>query len=381
MPLAVLPRTLQSMDPDRATGLTGRLVSRCDEVVYSCHSYRASFCLQRLAVPNNRDSSISSFIVSTRLIRLLDITTPQFSDCRRLIFVVEVLRMRFKRRGSMTSGGLNSEALVSVTNRPSTVCLRSSFDYIPIAYSNYLRSEPNYGHGTKEIPVFSASVLHTRLEPALTGLSLCRWEYLYHLVSFRGEIVIFCYNCFRGAQIYRSDNMTQRAKHASGATYSNKRHYIVLAIIIACLLALVIGLAAGLSLRRKNSHQNLQLPTNYGGVYDGDLTYYAPGLGACGMKSSESDMIVAVSHLLFDSVQQGSNPNTNPLCGMKLRARRPDGDRSIALKVVDRCTGCQYRDLDVSPGAFRRLAEIAQGRVSVEWAWLENVVENITTRP
>lgn len=174
--------------------------------------------------------------------------------------------------------------------------------------------------------------------------------------------------------------MMQRAKHTSRATYSNKRRYIILAIIIVCLLTLVIGLAAGLSLRHKNSHQNLQLPTGYGGVYNGDLTYYAPGLGACGIKSSKSEMIVAISHLLFDSVQQGSNPNTNSLCGMKLRARRPDGDRSIDLKVVDRCTGCQYRDLDVSPGAFQRLAEIAQGRVSVEWAWLENVAENTTTR-
>ena len=173
--------------------------------------------------------------------------------------------------------------------------------------------------------------------------------------------------------------MIQRVKHTSRTTYFNRKRYIVLFIILVCLLALIIGLAAGLSLRHKDTHQNLQLPTNYGGIYDGDLTYYAPGLGACGVKSSKSDMIVAVSHLLFDSVQQGSNPNTNPLCGMKIRARRPDGDRSIDLKVVDRCTGCQYRDLDVSPGAFQKLAEIAQGRVSVEWAWLENVAENLTT--
>ena len=52
-------------------------------------------------------------------------------------------------------------------------------------------------------------------------------------------------------------------------------------------------------------------------------------------------MIVSMSHFLFDHVQTGSNPNANPLCGLKLRATRVDErtgkERSVDLTVVDRC--------------------------------------------
>ena len=58
-----------------------------------------------------------------------------------------------------------------------------------------------------------------------------------------------------------------------------------------------------------------------------------------------------------------------------LRAERFDEDynevRSVDLKVVDRCTGCQPDDLDTSVGAFESLAPKASGRVDVTWAWLQ----------
>ena len=59
------------------------------------------------------------------------------------------------------------------------------------------------------------------------------------------------------------------------------------------------------------------------------------------MTSSDTDDIVSVSHLLFDSESTGSNPNANPLCGLKIRAARLDesvnSQRSVDLTVVDRC--------------------------------------------
>ena len=79
-------------------------------------------------------------------------------------------------------------------------------------------------------------------------------------------------------------------------------------------------------------HQHLPLGSQ---SYTGDLTYYGPGLGACGITSSDTDHIVSISHFTFDAVSKGSNPNANPLCGHKLRAVR-NGD-SIDLTVVDRC--------------------------------------------
>lgn len=152
---------------------------------------------------------------------------------------------------------------------------------------------------------------------------------------------------------------------------SRRTLLIAAAVIFLCLLALIIGLAVGL--RGGSKTQNLPLP---GGAktYTGDLTYYDPGLGACGIDSGDDDPVVAISHYTFDAAQTGSDPNQNPLCGRKIRARRVNESTgksvSIDVTVIDRCTGCQPTDIDVSPAMFDRLADHALGRVTVTWAWL-----------
>jgi len=80
-------------------------------------------------------------------------------------------------------------------------------------------------------------------------------------------------------------------------------------------------------------------------------------------------MICAVSHVLYDAASTGSNPNANPLCGMKIRLRR--NGESVDVKIVDRCVGCKVTDLDVTEAVFKKVADLDQGRVSVEWSWLE----------
>ena len=152
--------------------------------------------------------------------------------------------------------------------------------------------------------------------------------------------------------------------------YSRRTRIIAIAVIIAVLI-LIIGLAAGLSSHSKA--QNLPLPSAHGGPYEGDLTYYDPGLGACGVTSANGDKIVAVSHIIFDAVQTGSNPNANPLCGKKVRVKRLGGDTTVDLTVVDRCTGCQPDDLDMTEDTFSTLAAVALGRVKGEWSWLDSV--------
>ena len=164
--------------------------------------------------------------------------------------------------------------------------------------------------------------------------------------------------------------------HNTKRRYSrfSRRAKIIIAAVITCLIILIIGLAAGLSLR--NRAQNLPLPTENGGPYQGDLTYYAPGLGACGVASKDGENIVSVSYLLFDAASTSSNPNQNPLCGKFVRARRTTG--SVDLKVVDRCTGCKPRDLDITKKTFAKLANVDLGRVDVEWSWLEGVPGAVT---
>jgi hypothetical protein len=86
------------------------------------------------------------------------------------------------------------------------------------------------------------------------------------------------------------------------------------------------------------SSRNLPLPDG-AETFTGDLTYYSPGLGACGISSTDNDDIVAISHFTFDAVQTGSNPNANPLCNRKLRAQREYKGKTVSvdLTVVDRC--------------------------------------------
>nr|GAT43386.1 predicted protein [Mycena chlorophos] len=104
------------------------------------------------------------------------------------------------------------------------------------------------------------------------------------------------------------------------------------------------------------------------GPFAGDATYYSPGLGACGRKNKSSDLIVAVSKNMYDSYPGATaNPNTNPICGKKLKASYKG--KSVSLTVVDRCPGCSPDDLDMTETAFGLLAPPPEGRIKVEWSW------------
>jgi len=147
---------------------------------------------------------------------------------------------------------------------------------------------------------------------------------------------------------------------------------IIMVSLILVLIALILGLSIGLTVRHSHdSAANLPLPTG-STIYHGDLTYYEPGLGACGITSTGNDDIVAISHSLFDSQSRGSDPNANRLCGRTIRAQRVDNGitASVDLRVVDRCVGCAPNDIDVSLGAFKQLADPNLGRVGVDWAWV-----------
>lgn len=91
-------------------------------------------------------------------------------------------------------------------------------------------------------------------------------------------------------------------------------------------------------------------------------------MGACGVTSQDSDYIIAISHELYDEHDVDNNPNHNPLCGRKIRAHYQG--KSVDVKVVDRCEGCAYNDLDFSPSAFTQLADKSLGRIDITWEWL-----------
>ncbi|KAJ7580168.1 loosenin [Mycena floridula] len=120
----------------------------------------------------------------------------------------------------------------------------------------------------------------------------------------------------------------------------------------------LLSTAAPIRLRRRGP-QDLQT---------GDGTYYATGLGACGITSTDTDMIAAVSHQFFDAFDPGqANPNLNKVCNKKVKASF--GGKSVEVTIVDKCGGCKGpTDLDFSPTAFQALGELAQGRLEgITW--------------
>ncbi|KAI1939713.1 hypothetical protein LOZ62_005014 [Ophidiomyces ophidiicola] len=169
------------------------------------------------------------------------------------------------------------------------------------------------------------------------------------------------------APIYSTPLASLKKKLALGGNKKKQKIFLGVGIAIMIALILIIGLSVGLT--RGCRPSNPPLPLDNGGAFSGDLTYYEPGLGACGISSTGSENVCAVSKDLYDAASIGPNPNSNPLCGLKLRLKR--GNRSVDVTIVDRCDGCKPTDIDVSLSVFEKLALVEQGRVNVEWAWLD----------
>lgn len=107
------------------------------------------------------------------------------------------------------------------------------------------------------------------------------------------------------------------------------------------------------------------------GTQTGQGTFYATGLGACGITNNDGDYIAAVSHLLFDAFPgyNGANPNNNPMCGRKVKATYKG--KTVTVTLTDRCEACALTDLDFSPSAFNQLADFSVGRISgMTWVWV-----------
>ncbi|EIN08732.1 hypothetical protein PUNSTDRAFT_133915 [Punctularia strigosozonata HHB-11173 SS5] len=96
--------------------------------------------------------------------------------------------------------------------------------------------------------------------------------------------------------------------------------------------------------------------------HTGQATFFTPGLGACGKNSKSSDHMVAVSSQFFKTFPgAGANPNTNPICGKKLTASFKG--KSTTVTILDECPSCAEFDLDLSPAAFKDLADESVGRL------------------
>lgn len=96
----------------------------------------------------------------------------------------------------------------------------------------------------------------------------------------------------------------------------------------------------------------------------GQGTYYDPsvGVGACGFTNQSTDLIAALNSIDYGIYP---NPNLAPCCSQCITVTGPKG--SVAVTIVDKCPNCSRGDIDLSPSAFAKIADISKGRVPITW--------------
>lgn len=100
-----------------------------------------------------------------------------------------------------------------------------------------------------------------------------------------------------------------------------------------------------------------------GQTFDGDATFYEVGMGACGWQNDDSDFIAALNVDQFNGF--GAMSNGNPVCGKK--ASISYNGKHTTVTITDKCPGCSHGDLDLSPAAFKSLADEGAGRIKISW--------------
>ncbi|KAB5587355.1 Rare lipoprotein A-like double-psi beta-barrel protein [Ceratobasidium theobromae] len=97
------------------------------------------------------------------------------------------------------------------------------------------------------------------------------------------------------------------------------------------------------------------------------LTYWnvsdnpSVGTGACGWYNKDSELVAAIGTSVYQEMMVDGNPNHAKACGKMAKVTWKG--KSVTVKVVDRCPGCGYNDIDLSPAAFQKLAALGVGKL------------------
>ncbi|KAB5589544.1 putative effector protein [Ceratobasidium theobromae] len=136
-----------------------------------------------------------------------------------------------------------------------------------------------------------------------------------------------------------------------------------LLVIIALVLGFVSSALAVPVEFEASLNSTLFVRGSYGVTHNGWATYYNPsaGVGACGWSDSDSELVAAIGTSLYQQMMVDRNPNHCKACGKS--AKVTWRGKSVTVKIVDRCPGCGYNDIDLSPAAFRRLAALGVGKL------------------
>ena len=96
-----------------------------------------------------------------------------------------------------------------------------------------------------------------------------------------------------------------------------------------------------------------------GATHTGEATYYAEadGGGNCSFDPTPQDLMVgAMNHTDYAN---------SAICGAYVELTGPNG--MITIRIVDQCPECPAGNIDLSPSAFAKIAELVKGRVPISW--------------
>ncbi|KAF7368079.1 Barwin-like endoglucanase [Mycena sanguinolenta] len=138
-------------------------------------------------------------------------------------------------------------------------------------------------------------------------------------------------------------------------------------ILFASLLALVAAApgtlnTSGASLMLRNQTvdeaSSADVTADAAAAHQGRVTFYTPngGVGACGHPIKTSAHAVALASAQYDG---GAH------CGKKIKVQY--NGKSVIANVVDLCPGCPSEGLDLTRGAFKKLAKPAVGVIEANW--------------
>ncbi|MFT3775258.1 MAG: expansin EXLX1 family cellulose-binding protein [Minicystis sp.] len=94
--------------------------------------------------------------------------------------------------------------------------------------------------------------------------------------------------------------------------------------------------------------------------HTGDGTYYdADGSGNCSFDPTGDLMVGAMNHTDYAD---------SAACGACAHLVGPSGE--VTVRIVDQCPECQPGDIDLSPDAFAKLADLSLGRIKINWTYV-----------
>ncbi|KAI0082641.1 barwin-like endoglucanase [Panus rudis PR-1116 ss-1] len=88
--------------------------------------------------------------------------------------------------------------------------------------------------------------------------------------------------------------------------------------------------------------------------------------GACGTVHSDSDLIAAI-----DQDRYGNSGVKSSLCGKQVRITNANNGKSVTVTIADDCPTCKNgNSIDLSHGAFLKIATEAEGMVPIKWSFI-----------